>query len=977
MDCAPGNRLFLSLKWKALLLTSLVLVAVTASFAVFNYLEFKELFHQRKETIQEQYALQVQGLLDRSSNRLQQLSAAVASLINKQTGTGKDRKRAAIEAFELLVPILEVDMGVESIALVSATGERLAANRLYSLSPAPASVVESVRRVIRTETPLSLIDCSATCLHFTVAPVMGGNDSAEAIVLGVSMADVVLDFKRVSGMDLGLIVEQDAGPLAAMPESERWLAEWKASVVAFSNADKNLPVLRGLAKKVPNLKELGKPFHLQFEKRELEVRAFPLHGFGTQQTAYLAMVADIGESLSRIRSATQRSIYLGGAGLLASELLLLAILWRPMSRLRRAAAILPKLAEGTFTTVRTLISDMRHSHVFRDEVDDVNDTAIALSHQLEALNEEVAKRTADLSERMGEITRERNFVTNVLDTAQAVILTQNGQQEILMVNPYGEALLGYSHDELKGIRFSRLLKENAVGIDICAHLNELAEGKRAHLELESDLETKDGGIVNIVWQHSRLQGQASEGPVILSVGMDITARKKAELRLAWLADHDPLTGLFNRRRFERELEEAIALAKRYRHTGALLFFDLDQFKFVNDTSGHAAGDELLVNLSGTLPKQLREVDTIGRLGGDEFGVILSQATAEQAVSVARKILAHINATEFAVGDRIHKVSASIGVALFPEHGSEVQDLLARTDLAMYQVKESGRGGWYLLSSDDKSHRLMQERVLWKQRVENALAENRFVLFAQPIVHIPSGRTSHWEVLLRMRGEDGNLVAPSLFIGVAESTGLIHSLDRFVLSEAASHLARMRALGRDVTLTINLSAHAFNDPDLLNHLKHVIDVNKLCPRQMILEMTETAAVSDVGPARKLMEAINEIGCQFALDDFGTGFSSFDYLRQLPFEYIKIDGSFIRNVSSRPDDRVLVKSIVDIARAFNKKTIAEQVEDAETLALLKEYGVDYSQGHYTGKPVEITEALMAADLVPAPGPQEAPAGHLPDL
>jgi EAL domain-containing protein (putative c-di-GMP-specific phosphodiesterase class I) len=250
---------------------------------------------------------------------------------------------------------------------------------------------------------------------------------------------------------------------------------------------------------------------------------------------------------------------------------------------------------------------------------------------------------------------------------------------------------------------------------------------------------------------------------------------------------------------------------------------------------------------------------------------------------------------------------------------------------------------------------MQERVLWKQRVEIALAEKRFVLFVQPIVNIKDGVTSHWEVLLRMRGEAGELIAPSYFIEVAESTGLIHSLDRMVLSEAAAHLALMRDRGREITLTVNLSAHAFNDPDLLIHLKRVIQDNRLNPRQIIFEMTETAAVSDIGPARRLMEAINEIGCLFALDDFGTGFSSFDYLRQLPFEYIKIDGSFIRNLSRRPDDQVLVKAMVEIAMAFKKKTIAEQVEDAETFALLKEYGVDYSQGYYTGRPTDITEAF----------------------
>ena len=276
---------------------------------------------------------------------------------------------------------------------------------------------------------------------------------------------------------------------------------------------------------------------------------------------------------------------------------------------------------------------------------------------------------------------------------------------------------------------------------------------------------------------------------------------------------------------------------------------------------------------------------------------------------------------------------------------------------MYHVKESGRGGWYLLSTNDISHRVMQERVLWKQRMEIALSENLFVLFVQPIVSIKDGSISHYEVLLRMRGEGNTLIAPSTFIEIAEHTGLIHSLDKMVLSEAAVHLASMKNLGRDITLTINLSGHAFTDPELLNHIKKVIADNKLDPKQIIFEMTETAAVTDFDSVLGLMQAINSIGCLFALDDFGTGFSSFSYLRQLPFEYIKIDGSFIRNLRTRPDDQVLVKAIADIAVAFNKKTIAEQVEDAETLAYLQEIGIDYSQGFFTGRPVEITEAFSA--------------------
>jgi len=411
----------------------------------------------------------------------------------------------------------------------------------------------------------------------------------------------------------------------------------------------------------------------------------------------------------------------------------------------------------------------------------------------------------------------------------------------------------------------------------------------------------------------------------------------------------------------------VAAARRYRRAGALLFLDLDQFKYINDTSGHHAGDRLLQRLGELLPSILREVDVIGRLGGDEFAVILNQATADEAVQVAKKILAHICEIEFPVEERVHKLSASIGIALFPEHGINIEELLTRADLAMYQVKDSGRGNWYLLSSEDQSQRLMRERVFWKQQIEHALKDKRFLLFAQPIFHIESRTVSHYEVLLRMRGSDGELIGPTQFIEVAERTGLIHSIDRMVMTEAIRYQALAMAQGSRITLTVNLSAHAFNNPNLLGELKQLLMETGLDPKQLIFEMTETAALADMVAAHQLMEAINAIGCQFALDDFGTGFSSFYYLKKLPFEFVKIDGSFINKLSERIDDQVLVKAMGEIAKAFGKKTVAEQVEDEQTLTLLARYGIDYAQGYHVGRPIPIMEMLASrAVQVSEPAP-----------
>ncbi|MEI7868111.1 MAG: EAL domain-containing protein [Candidatus Methylumidiphilus sp.] len=940
-----GNiGIFISLKWKALMLTSFVLFMVTGVFITLDYFELQNQFTEQRENLQKQYSVQVPALLHQFSNRLLMLSTFLASLQSTQTAFDYTRQESAIENFNPLRDSLELNMGVEVATMVTAGGKRLSQKGQTDKVELNLNIYTEVSEVVAKEKPATLIDCSNNCLQFAIAPVLSPRGVLGAIVIGASLADVILDFKGVSGTDIGLIVQSQP----PINEYNRWLQPWNSNIIALTNSDKNIELIRNFSSKVIDLDNMYNATQFNFQGRQYHIRIFPLLGFNQTDKAYLVIIADITDAIQHIHDATSRSIYIGVSGLLLSELLLLFVLWAPMSSLRRSTENLPLLADGEFDKVRLAISASRKKRIFCDEVDILNDTAISLSHQLETLNYEVASR-------IDEIIQERNFVNNVLDTAQAIILTQNANQEIIMVNPYGCKLMGYKQEELQGIIFTNLVSHQIKRNQACEYLKALVDGNIDHFEFECDLQCKDNDTLNVVWQHSKLQSNINNGPVILSVGMDITARKKAELRLTWLADHDPLTGLYNRRRFEKELEDAIASAKRYQHTGALLFFDLDQFKYVNDSSGHAAGDRLLVMLSKKIPLLLREVDILGRLGGDEFGVILSHANAAVAIQVSKKILTHIRESEFQVGDRIHKISASIGVALFPEHGSDVQDLLARTDLAMYHVKESGRGGWYLLSTNDDSHRIMQERVLWKQRMELALTEKLFVLFVQPIVGIKDGSISHYEVLLRMRGEGGSLIAPSHFIEIAEHTGLIHTLDRMVLSEAAIHLASLHDLGCDITLTVNLSGHAFTDPELLSHIKNVLHANKINPKQIIFEITETAAVTDFDSVLGLMQAINSIGCLFALDDFGTGFSSFSYLRQLPFKYIKIDGSFIRNLRTRPDDQVLVKAIADIAVAFNKKTIAEQVEDAETLAYLKEIGIDYSQGFYTGRPAEITEVF----------------------
>ncbi len=519
-----------------------------------------------------------------------------------------------------------------------------------------------------------------------------------------------------------------------------------------------------------------------------------------------------------------------------------------------------------------------------------------------------------------------------------------------MLNQHGADLSGYSQQALSKKTFLSLLSPHDLGPGLKDDLKALSTSKRDHLSHESVLVCKDGSNRHIVWFHSHLARKKAHEPAILSVGIDITDRKRAEVRLSWLADHDPLTGLFNRRRFQSDLERILAETKRYDRMGALLFFDLDQFKYINDTRGHHAGDALLKVVAAQLSRLVRSTDFISRLGGDEFALVISESDEKGAIQVAQKVTEYLKDVVVPVADHQYKVSASIGIALFPRDGETVQELLANADLAMYQAKERERGTWHLFSGHEHLKERMHKRVYWKNKIREALDQNRFVVHFQPVQNVATREIYFHEALLRMKGEDGKLILPGAFIPIAEDCGLIHSIDHFVLENVVTRQAQLEKEGYRSTFSINLSGHAFGDRELLPNLKRTIKRTGADPKAFIFEITETAAVSDLVAACKLMNEIRELGCRFALDDFGTGFSSFNYMKQLPVDFVKIGDTFIKELASHTDDQIFVKSLTEVTRGLGKKTVAEGVEDAHTLKLLGEYHVDFAQGFHVGRPSE---------------------------
>ncbi len=406
--------------------------------------------------------------------------------------------------------------------------------------------------------------------------------------------------------------------------------------------------------------------------------------------------------------------------------------------------------------------------------------------------------------------------------------------------------------------------------------------------------------------------------------------QRLEEQLRYQADHDSLTGHFNRRRFDQEVAGQLVQAARHRRPGALLLIDVDAFRFVNDSLGHEAGDRLLREVSAILGEEARDTDVLARLGGDEFALLLREVDEEGALVAANRVIAGVKARSDPT------VGASVGIATFDGSGElTADDLLIAADIALYEAKEAGRGQAVVYTGE--RHR----NLTWVERIREALADERLIVYAQPIVDLKSRQVARDELLVRMLDPDGDVIPPNAFLPTAERFGLVTEVDRLVLSKA------IELAGRSRPISVNVSGRSLSDERLIDDVREAIG-SGLNPAWLGFEITETAAVANMAEAERFARTVTELGCSLGLDDFGTGFSSFSYLKHLPVQYLKIDIEFIRELRASRVDQKLVQAMVDIASAFEQETVAEGVEDSDTLALVQGLGIDYAQGFYIGRP-----------------------------
>ena len=547
------------------------------------------------------------------------------------------------------------------------------------------------------------------------------------------------------------------------------------------------------------------------------------------------------------------------------------------------------------------------------------------------------------------------FKASFNDASIGMVLVSDDRQ-ILEANQAFHEMLGYSDGELVGMNFSVLTYPEDEDFSAKNHKN-LVSGKSSSYNVEKRYRTKSGDAIWTEIHVSTLSSNSSSRFFAITQIQNITEKKRANELLSYQASHDALTGLVNRREFERRTERLLSTIEQDDGSHhALCFLDLDQFKIVNDSCGHVVGDELLRQVSGLLKRTIRHRDTLARLGGDEFGLLMEHCSLDDAHRVAMMLQKAIQDYSFHWQGNTFKIGVSIGLVPITKYIPSLGDLLKEADAACYMAKEKGRNRIHIYHAEDAELSKRHGEMQWVTQLYKALDEDRFCIYVQEMMPFDANDQRIYEVLVRMINSDGTIVPPNVFLPAAERYNLIAKIDLWVIAKTFETIAQHKVVrNSEMRFSINLSGLSLSDSNVLDFLLNQFSETQIDGSRFCFEITETAAIVNLDNAIKFIETLKELGCKFALDDFGSGLSSFSYLKNLPIDYLKIDGAFVRDIADDPIDHAMVKSINEVGQVMGMKTIAEFVENDMVKGMLKEIGVNYVQGYGIGKPLPIEQVF----------------------
>jgi len=549
-----------------------------------------------------------------------------------------------------------------------------------------------------------------------------------------------------------------------------------------------------------------------------------------------------------------------------------------------------------------------------------------------------------------ELLKERERLQVTLQSIGDAVITTDSDSRIEFMNPIAESLTGWLIDEARGQLIESIFKIYFEDTKVTVPnpvLECLKTQKIISIPRNTVLVSKSGNRYDIQDSAAPIKNNAGDLLGAVLVFQDVTESRVMEKEIYYQSQHDVLTGLLNRREFELRLEDSIHSAKSSNLQHVLCFLDLDNFKIVNDTAGHIAGDALLKQVSHLLGTRLRSRDTLARLGGDEFCILLENCPLDKAQEIAEEIIETVKSLRFTWEEKIYEIGVSVGIASINTETDDTTEILTQADVACFTAKDLGRNQVAVFKGDAEPSRRHRD-MLRVASLHDALENNKFCLYAQAILPINNNDSPIYEILLRLRDESGELLLPGTFIPPAERYKLMAKIDRWVISTALKSYADEIGLDSNVKFSINLSGNSLTDKGLLDFIMQEFIVNKVPTNRVCFEITETAAISHLAQATDLITALKSQGCCVALDDFGSGLSSFSYLKQFPIDYLKMDGSFMRGLAYDQVDLAMVESINTIGHVMGIKTVAECVENDAVLDKLRALGVDYYQGYVHGKP-----------------------------
>ena len=606
---------------------------------------------------------------------------------------------------------------------------------------------------------------------------------------------------------------------------------------------------------------------------------------------------------------------------------------------------IPKLhrwdKQGVLVALRTEGGHRRYPRDLIDQIASSGGTDYKMSHELA-----LAKRTLAEKRRIIQLLVEsEGRYRDLVETSHDLIWTTDAQGAFTYLNNASQDIFGLPPKDLLG----RCFFDFEVDVAHVANRRFLSLLRR-HGEVKNyvtHLRSKTGEDRWIGINARVTLNEAEEVRGIRGTARDITDEHQALMRIEHMALHDTLTDLPNRHALQRSLERALESGT----PGALLFLDIDHFKYVNDNFGHRTGDQIVIGIGSVLREVVHgENSELYRIGGDEFAIHLPHMLRKEVVNLAERALAAIRNYRLQVteGNIISNISASIGIGIYPFHGDTLPTLLSNVDISMYQAKDLGRNRYALFDQDSGALRSTHKRIQWARKLRDALDKDQIVLFAQPVVRLSDMCITHHEILLRIRDDNGTYILPGNFMDIAETLGIVQEIDMRVIEKVLAHITQHGLAGTKVRYFVNLSGVSLSSQEWTGRFIALLLESGVQPNQLVFEITETAALSEIDVTLRFIRRLKEIGCRIALDDFGSGFSSFYYLKQFDVDYLKIDGSFIRDLASDNGSRLFVKALSDVAQGLKKQVIAEWVEDATALALLMKMGIQYGQGYLFQRP-----------------------------